>query len=343
MENVDNLFILCDTEEEYAQLFGEYLRKQKEQPWEIRIYTDVEELMQKEQRKKVAMLVVAEDTYCEELKSLQPQRVVLLNESGMVRWQEVRNINKYQQAEVVFKELLEIYMEIARCQLPRLKTGYGTKFIGIYSPVRRCLQTSFALTMGQLLAREHTTLYLNFEPFAGVKELLPDGRARDLGDLLYFLNAEKDKFQLWLQTMRERCGGLDYIPSMRVGQNLLTITTVEWLNLLQRIGELGEYEYVVLDLSESMQGLFDILRICVKVFTMVVEDGISEAKLLQYEQVLKLCEYEDILQKTKKCCLPPIKKLPIELVQYTRGELAEYVKREITELEGMTNDGLHAD
>ncbi len=337
----ENLFVLCDTEEEYAGLFGEYLRKHREQPWEIRIYTDVDELLRKEQKEGAAMLVVAENAYCEKLKGLEPGRIVVLNESGMVRWKDVWNVNKYQQAEAVFKELLEIYAEIVKCQLPKLKSNYGTAFIGIYSPVRRSLQTSFALTLSQLLAKEHSTLYLNFEHYAGVKELLPDAQGRDLSDLLYFLNAEKEKFQLRLQTMLERCGNLEYVPPMRVGQNLLSVTTVEWLNLLQRIGELGEYEYVVLDLSESMQGLFDILRMCIKVFTMVADDRVSAAKLLQYQQVLELYEYEDILQKTKKCAFPPIKRLPVELEQYTRGELAELVKREIAELKGNDGNGLY--
>ena len=338
----DNLLILCDTEEEYARLFGEYLRRQKEQPWDIRIYTDVGELLGREQRGEAAMLVVAENAYCEDLKGLQPARVVILNESGMVRWEDVRNVNKYQQAEAVFKELLETYTEVVAYQLPRLHTGYGTAFIGIYSPVRRCLQTSFSLTLSQLLAKEHRVLYLNFEHYAGIKELLSDGQGKDLADLLYFLNAEKDKFQLRFRAMLSRCGNADYVPPMRVGQNLLSVTAMEWRNLLQRIGELGEYEYVVLDLSESMQGLFDILRMCIKVFTIIAEDRVSAAKLLQYEQVLALYEYEDVLDKTRKCALPPVKRLPVELEQFSRGELAEFVKREIAELKGCDGNGLPA-
>ena len=341
MESGENLFILCDTEEEYAQLFGEYLRKQKRQPWEIRIYTDVGELLKKEQRQNIAMLVLAENAYCEEVRELQVGRTVILNESGVVRWGELRNVNKYQQADSVFKELLEIYMEIAGMQLPSLKKGYGTKFIGMYSPVRRAMQTSFSITMSQLLSEEHSTLYLNFEHYAGITDLLPNVKERDLADLLYFLTADRERFQLHMQAMIEHKGNLDYIPPIRVGQNLLTITGAEWINLLQRIGELGDYEYVVLDLSESMQGLFDILRMCIKVFTMTAGDKVSKAKLLQYEQVLELYEYEDVLQKTKKCHLPQIKKLPGSLEQFTRGELAELVKSEIALLEKGEWHGLY--
>ena len=40
MEKKENLLLLCDTEEEYADLFGEYLRTQRDIPWKIRIYTN---------------------------------------------------------------------------------------------------------------------------------------------------------------------------------------------------------------------------------------------------------------------------------------------------------------
>ena len=56
-----------------------------------------------------------------------------------------------------------------------------------------------------------------------------------------------------MQTVIQRKGNLDYIPPMRNGQNLLGITWEEWRSLFQRIEELGKYEYVILDLSESIQ------------------------------------------------------------------------------------------
>jgi len=334
MDGRECIMALCDTEEEYAQLMTEFLKRHRDLPWEIHMYTDIMELMRTETKGALAMLVVSEGAYREELKALQPSCMVVLNESGIVRWDKVHHINKYQQADNVLKELLEVYVEIAEEQMPRLQAEFGTRFVGIYSPVRRCMQTSFALTMSQMLAREHPTLYLNFEHYAGITELIPDKQTRDMSDLLYFLSGEQDKFRLRMQTMIQRKGELDYIPPMKVGQNLLGITAAEWLALLQRIGELGCYEYVVLDLSESMQGLFDILRMCIRVFTLVKEDRIARSKLLQYEQLLELYEYEDVLKKTRKCKPPQIRRLPDELEQYTRGELAEYVRSELVELLG---------
>lgn len=334
MEKREAVLLLCDTEEEYAELFGEYLRTCKEIPWEIKTYTNVQELIKKEQNGNISMLVASEAAYCDEMKALHPEQMVILNESGVVCCDNIRNINKYQQANIVVKELLEIYMEDNVVPFPRLAKDMKTKFIGMYSPVRRCMQTSFAITMSQLLAQKYSTLYLNFEHYAGITELMPDRQTRDLADLLYFLTAEEGKFRIRMQTMIQHKGCLHYIPPMKTGQNLLTISASEWMRLLQRIGELGEYEYVILDLSENMQGLFDVLRMCKRVFTLTQKDRISKAKLMQYEQLLGICDYQDVLEKTRYCAPPLIRKLPEELEQYTRGDLAEYVKREVRELCG---------
>lgn len=329
-----DLLVLCDEEEEYARLMTDFLKSHKELPWVIHTYTKVEILLQEEQKSRIAMLVVSESSYVEEMDFLRPVRMVILNESGVLRPEGIENLNKYQQADNVLKGLLEIYVEIADGRLPQLTVTGSTRFIGIYSPVRRCLQTSFAVTMSQMLAARHRSLYLNFEHYAGITELLPDVQTRDMADLLYFLNAEKDKFRLRMQTMIRQKGSLNYIPPMRSGQNLLTVTADEWMQLLQKIRELEEYEYVILDLSESMQGLFDILRNCFKVFTLTADDPVSQSKLIQYEQVLSLYEYEDILHKTCKCIPPKIRRLPGELEQYTKGDLAEFVRAQLRDICG---------
>lgn len=332
-ESVGKVMVLCDTEEEYAQLMTEYLRRHKNVPWDVHTYTDMEELFQKE-APSPAMLVVAESAYTEALWNLQPVRLVVLSETGLLRWENLHYVEKYQQAEDVIKKLLEIYMEIADTGLARLSVGCRTVFVGNYSPVHRSMQTSLALSLGQLLARRHPTLYLNFEHFAGFPQLVAQGQALDMADLLYFLNAQKERFQLRLQSMLKQIGNLDYVPPMKSGQNLLTVTTQEWLGLFQKIGELGTYEYVILDLSESMQGLFEILRLCARIYTTIREDRIAQCKLLQYEHLLGLCEYGDVLEKTQRLNLPRIRRLPEDLEQLTKGDLAALAEELITELEG---------
>lgn len=331
-EKIHKVMALCDGEEEYAQLMTEFMKQHKNLPWELHTYTNVEALLDVE-KQGVDMLVVAESAFCQKVQEICPQCTVVLNESGVMKWEGIPYVGKYQEAEEVVKQLLGIYMDIVDVALPAFGMNRKTKFIGNYSPVHRCMQTSFAITMSLMLAEKRPTLYLNFEHYAGMAELLPNLQTLDMADLLYFLNAQEDKFRLRLQMILKHKGRLAYVPPMKSGQNLLTVTAEEWLGLLRKIEELEEYEYVVLDLSESMQGLFEILRMCTQVYTLTREDRIAQSKLLQYEHILAMYEYGDVLGKTKRLSLSHIQKLPDELEQLTKSSLAELVKGLLDALE----------
>ena len=48
MEQKEAVMVLFDREEEYARLLSEFLRRQKELPWEIHTYTKMEELLERD-------------------------------------------------------------------------------------------------------------------------------------------------------------------------------------------------------------------------------------------------------------------------------------------------------
>ena len=72
MEQKEAVMVLFDREEEYARLLSEFLRRQKELPWEIHTYTKMEELLEREKNGKVTMLVVAESSCMDTLSTLEP-------------------------------------------------------------------------------------------------------------------------------------------------------------------------------------------------------------------------------------------------------------------------------
>lgn len=319
------LLVLCDPEEDYAQQMADYLRRKKDAFWEIRTFTKAEELISFGEGEAMEILLVAEAAFGDYVKKLQVKVPILLNESGVITNRWLPNVDKYQAAERVRQEILAHYMERSGETFPRVRGSGKGKLIGMYSPVRRCLQTTFALTMGQLLAEGHRTLYISFEHYSGLEEW-QEYRRQDLSTLLYYQQNKQETLPMHMQTLVRKVGNLDYVAPMINGENLLYITSEEWKQLLEAIVQSGEYEYVILDLSESMQGLFEILRMCCKVYTIIQEEAKALQKLYRYEQLLVLQEYEDVKEKTAKCRLPSFRRLPTELEQYTKGELAEYIR-----------------
>ena len=215
-----------------------------------------------------------------------------------------------------------------------MRHGKPMKLIGVYSPVTRCLQTTFALCMGQLLAQKSPVLYLNFEAYSGLEILLDRSFRGSVSDLLYYNDCAREKLAGQLQYMTEKAGKLDFLPPMESFIQLKSIRQDQWMDLFRSIEKVTEYEYCILDLSEQVDGILEILRQCDLVFTITREDGFAEAKMRQYEVLLKSTQYEDIFMKTRRCQLPVFRELPAGILLLTHGELAACV-RSIMEGEGL--------
>ncbi len=310
---------------------SDYLRNYPGLPWRVRSYTLEDELIEQEKESKISLLVVSEYSYSEKIGELDADKLIIINESGYRDDESRESVDKYQAAEVVLQTFLQAYIEIAGEQPGRISTGKKTRFIGVYSPVKRCLQTTFAVTLSQILSEKSRTLYLNFESYCGIAELISGEGDRDLADLIYFLNVDKEKFTLHLQTMIRKMNTLDYVPPMRYGNNLIMVPEEDWLNLLQRISETDMFDYVVMDLTDSLQGLIKILRICNKVYTVIREDCYAKIKMEQYENMLMKYEYGDVIEKTERFVFPKFHYIPITPDRYTRGEIADYVREKMTE------------
>lgn len=325
------ILALCDSEKDYLENLTDFLIRQKDFPFELHTYTQVEKLLEFGRKERIELLMVAESDFTYEVSRLDTGQTLLLNESGTVRGENIRNIDKYQKAEVIWQELLDCYASLLTGGEKRLQTKERAKIIGLYSPIRRCLQTSFALTLGQALAEKKRTLYISFEHYAGWNQLLDKNVRGDLAALLYFSGEQEEKFYCHLQSITLRIGHLHYIPPVYSGQNLIYVQAAQWQELIGKIAQTGGYDYLILDLSESIQGTFELLRMCDRIYTIIREDDHARAKLAQYETLLGEYAYEDVLEKTQKQLLPAFNRLPERIEQYSRGELAEYIRRLIRE------------
>ncbi len=325
------ILALCDSEKDYLESLTTYIKERNELPLEIHTYSGTDKLLEFGRKEKIELLVVAESDFTYEVAGLETGKTLLLNESGTLRGENVRNIDKYQKVEKVWQELVDSYAELADEKGRKLTGKEAAKIIGLYSPVRRCLQTSFALTLGQALAEEKKVLYISFEHYAGWNQLLEKNVRGDLAALMYFLKEPDERFFCRLQSMTLKIGQMFYIPPAYAGQNLIYVKAAEWQELIMRIARLGGYDYLILDLSESIQGTYELLRCCDRIYTIIREDEQARAKLAQYEELLCAYDFEDVLEKTKKKVLPQFTRLPERIEQYTRGELADYIRKLVKE------------
>ena len=175
---------------------------------------------------------------------------------------------------------------------------------------------------------------MNFENFSGLDILLNRHFRGSVSDLLYFNECAKEKLAGQLALMVEDIGGLSILPPMHSFMELQSIRADQWQALFRSIEQVTDYEWLILDLSESTAGLLDILRSCSEVITLT-QPGcrISEAKMQGYRAILQEKGFQDVYARTRQWSLPKFHELPTDFALLTKGELAEQLRKLLREID----------
>lgn len=324
----ERVLVLYDEDEEYAELMGEYLMGCKGLPWKIAVCTSEADISGVINGRKL-VLVTSSSSYNERLRSLGAVKTIVLNDGFGICAEPC--VEKYQPAEETLRRILEIYMKDADEESvePVRPSGEKAKLIGVFSPVRRCYQTTFSVLMGRLLEDRGRVLYLSFEFCEGSEELIPPDRSGNLSDLMYFIKSPTSVFSVRFKSMVRTIAGLDYIPCAIPGTDLTEIPEEEWKSFISRICALEGYSYVILDLSECIRGIFGILRMCDVVYTLTRNDKVARTKIESYENVLKMYDYSDVKEKSIKCSIPSVNRVPSFAGEDLSGELITFIRKQM--------------
>lgn len=301
-----NIFAICDPEETYACSLMDYLTARSNIPFEIRAFTSAETLLTYAGVHRIELLLISASMLTREIRELDIGRIVLLSENSLPKdGEELDSVYKYQSCAEVLRETMAAYSE-SRTRIadvfPALKKS--TCIYGIYSPLNRCGKTSFALALGQELARNKPTFYLSLEGCSGLEKLMGRSFTHNLSDLLYYARQKDSALIHRLNGMLQTIGHLDFVPPVRFAED---IRQSSWEDLEFLLGELlarSAYEAVILDVGCETSELLALLDLCTTIYMPVLTDPVSEAKLEQYEAMLRTMECGRILSKTRKLMLP---------------------------------------
>lgn len=291
-------FVICDQEANYARNLMQMIGGRKELGFQMHMFQKVEQLKKFAEKKKIQILLIGEEyPQKDRLEIPAEERFVLVKEEGRHLAEEETELYKYQSVDQILTKVLDLSLDRKQYTEKRIHKARGT-MIGVYSPVHRIGKTKYALELGKELAEKGPVLYLNLEEYAGGDSYFPEGNTQNLGDLLYYARQETGNLGLRISMMTGQIGNLDYIGPIPVVQDLQAVTIKEWLQLFEQILEKSIYEVLILDLGDSVNGLFSILETCDSVHTLSIEEPAAKAKLQQYTENLLRTGHDKILEHT---------------------------------------------
>ena len=327
-----NVFAICDLETEYAVNFMEYLNRRKSLPFEIQAFTSVETLTAYAEKNPVEILLISDRAMCREVQALKIGTVVILSEE---RPDPARKgfpaVYKYQAQDQLLREVMACYGEAPDLTpLVSLAARRNTEILGVYSPLHRCLKTSIALTLGQILAQDKAVLYLNLEEYSGFEGLMEKTYDSDLADLIYYARQEDADLTKKMSAMIRTVGGLDYIPPVRTPWDLRCLTLRDCRRILDSLVRCSAYEVILLDLGTEMEDILELLKLCSRIYMPVLTDPVSACKMRQFEQMVSAWDCEELWEKTVRLRPPYYASAGwggSYVEQLAWGELASYLRK----------------
>lgn len=321
--------VIFDADSLYAKRLQQFLCQKEGNFFNVFSFSDKEVLFEtcrNQESVRPEILLVAESCFDKELLGLDAKHIFILNETGLRKYPEYANLNKYQSAGSLFQQILLEYADREKEAIPRFYGKGRAGIIGVYTPVTRCYQTGFSLALARVLGKKGRVLYINFEQYSGFSRLFQRGYIKDLSDLVYFFTYSRDKFLYWLEGVVEHFGGIEYVPPVLTGASLTEVSKDIWSDMLEFLSNDAGYDYIVLDLSDSVQGIYDVLSSCQKIYTITRTDPVSVAKLYQFKEILEGGQYGFLKEKIEYLTVPSVAKKESVFEEMIHGELFDYAK-----------------
>lgn len=304
-----------DSDELYCERLSEYLRSHLKLSFEIQAFTEAEKFAAYLDKREISLLVVSESSLSEldrEVLGRSCKNVMILDEDGYnVDFEDVkdiktRRVSKYLPASEIVDKVLELCISGAEdfSGLGFCAGDSPCRILGFYTPISRCGQTSFAVKMGEALARKGRTILISFESFSALMRPFEQEAEEDITDLLYFADCERDKFCLYLEKIKRTKNALDYIAPAKTAMQIREIGYEKVKELTTLLAREAGYEYILFDLKEYPDGFFEILDMCDVVYTVIRNNSADHYRLGRYTNALLENDYERVVTKTMKCMLP---------------------------------------
>lgn len=297
--------VICDREINYAQNLMENIVERKEFAVKVYVCSTWENVKMLSEETMIHILIVDEECAKKDRRDVRAEQTIVLTTGSSTETYPNENcVYKYQCVDQILSEILETYFEKTNENMMKSLKKKSVKVYAVYSPIHRAGKTRFAVAFGRELAKRRKTLYLNLEEYFGFGGMFEQTTSGNLGDVLYYTKQENNNFGIRLGMMVKTIEELEYIPPMPVNLDLKEVNWEEWKNLLKQIMENSLYEVIVLDIGESIQGIFQMLGLSDKIYMPILEDAISQGKLRQYEEMLERMQLYSLTEKTVTFVVP---------------------------------------
>ena len=195
----------------------------------MQAFTNVKSLGLYAAQHEISLLLISAQAMCPEVRQMNIRRIMILSEGEIIEeLAEYPTVYKYQSSDSLIAEVMGYYARQEAEAAPLAFLKKRVKLLAVYSPVKRALKTSFAITLGQVLAQSGTVLYINLEAYSGMEGLLGQVFQSDITDLMYFVKENSGNVVYKLNSVVQTFHNMDFVPPALSPLDIREVKKEEW-------------------------------------------------------------------------------------------------------------------
>lgn len=312
--SVSNILI-CDEDKEYLDAMTEYFLSSKHGGY-INIFTYNNPYAYAEEIKEFDVGLLSE-SFLKIERKCQLQRLYFLSEER-IKEENDNIVFKYQSMD----NLMGKVFGRAKPQEAKEKD-----MIVVISPIFHELRLPFSICLCEMFSEAGEVLFLDFEQFSIVNNLVNQYPHKDLLDCLYLL--ENDSAKDRLGEFLVSCGNFYYLPPMHNSELINEVYANQWIKLFTLIND-NSFSKVVILMDVMVQGFWEIIESCGEIVILGKTGSYYEISMRAFEELIKTHGFEN---KVRRVDLPMsaagLSGENLSIDGILNGNLKEFVRREM--------------
>lgn len=288
--------VLYLKEEGYGKRLQRFLAGKKNPKLHLELITEREQIEIRLQREEVVVITDDMSVCYRSDEEGEKRKIWYLTTEQNPR---EGKIYQYQKAEAIYENLIELLrlekQEIGE-ELPQIPTG----IYGVFS-LEGKERTEFSRRISQYLGKQGKTLYLCLSGFPMYLPEEVDCGTPGLSDLLFLVQDEEfpEKVNAWKQ---EFGTAQTFLPWKHV-KDMWDISVKEWELLFRRLQEECKYLYIVIEIGELFEQVWEVMDFCDKPFFLLSKGEVGQRQKEIFQRYCHMEQKEALEKRTeyKEC------------------------------------------
>ncbi len=168
---------------------------------------------------------------------------------------DVPAICKYQRADLIYKQILSLYSDMAGDLVGKEAVDSSCKTIIFTSPAGGVGTTSVAIACATRFAKcGRRVLYLNFDKYWPTDMALSADGQFDMSDIIFAIKSKKSNLSIKLESCVKRDKyGVYFYSQPKVALDMMELSTKDEEQLLSTLRSTDNYDYIIVDKGFSIE------------------------------------------------------------------------------------------